>query len=47
MGIDLTTGEFHIEGENIEEVMALHDDLYVYRGLDEKDLKTSFWSRSM
>lgn len=42
VGIDLSTGEFHIESENIEEVMPLHDDLFVYRGLDEEDLKTSF-----
>lgn len=42
VGIDLSTGEFHIEGENIEEVMLLHDDLFVYRGLDEEDLKNIF-----
>ena len=39
VGIDLSTGEFHIESKNIEEVMPLHDDLFVYRGLDEEDLK--------
>ncbi len=42
VGIDLSTGEFHIESENIEEVMPLHDDLFVYRGLDEEDLKNIF-----
>jgi len=42
IGIDLSTGEFHIESENIEEVMPLHDDLFVYRGLDEEDLKNIF-----
>ena len=42
VGIDLSTGEFHIESKNIEEVMPLHDDLFVYRGLDEEDLKNIF-----
>lgn len=42
VGIDLSTGEFHIESENTEEVMPLHDDLFVYRGLDEEDLKNIF-----
>ena len=31
-----------MKGENIEEVMPLHDDLFVYRGLDEEDLKNIF-----
>ena len=42
VGIDLSTGEFHIESENIEEVIPIHDDLFVYRGLDEEDLKNFF-----
>ena len=42
VGIDLSTGEFHIESKNIEEVMPLHDDLFIYRGLDEEDLKNIF-----
>lgn len=42
VGIDLCTGEFHIESENIEEVVAIHDDLFAYRGLDEEDLKNIF-----
>lgn len=42
VGIDLCTGEFHIESENIEEVIPIHDDLFVYRGLDEKDLTNFF-----
>lgn len=42
VGIDLCTGEFHIESENIEEVVPIHDDLFTYRGLDEEDLKNIF-----
>lgn len=42
VGIDLCTGEFHIEGENIEEVIPIHDDLFAYRGLDAEDLNNFF-----
>ena len=42
VAIDLHTGEFHIESENIEEVIPIHDDLFLYRGLDEEDLKNFF-----
>ena len=42
VGIDLCTGEFHIESENIEEVIPIHDDLFVYRGLDAEDIKNFF-----
>jgi len=42
VAIDLCTGEFHIESENVEEVIPIHDDLFVYRGLDEQDLKNFF-----
>lgn len=42
VAIDLQTGEFHIESEHIEEVIPIHDDLFVYRGLDEDDLKNFF-----
>ena len=42
VAIDLSTGEFHIESENLEEVIQIHDDLILYRGLDEKDLKNFF-----
>ena len=42
VAIDLHTGEFHIESENTEEVISIHDDLFVYRGLDEDDLKNFF-----
>ena len=42
VAIDLCTGEFHIESENVEEVIPIHDDLFVYRGLDAEDLKNFF-----
>lgn len=42
VGIDLCTGEFHVESENIKEVVPIHDDLFVYRGLDEDDLENIF-----
>lgn len=42
MGIDLTTGEFHVESENIEKVIQIYDDLFAYRGLDAADLKNYF-----
>ena len=42
VAIDLCTGEFHVESENIEEVIPIHDDLFVYRGLDAEDLKNFF-----
>ena len=42
VAIDLHTGEFHIESEDITEVIPIHDDLFVYRGLDADDLKNFF-----
>ena len=42
VAIDLVTGEFHIESDNIEEVIPIHDDLFLYRGLDEDDLNNVF-----
>ena len=42
VAIDLCTGEFHIESENIKDVISIHDDLFVYRGLDAEDLKNFF-----
>jgi len=42
VAIDLCSGEFHIESENIEKVVSIHGDLFVYRGLDEDDLKNYF-----
>lgn len=42
VAIDLCTGEFHIEGEDVEKVIPIYDDLFVYRGLDEEDLTNFF-----
>jgi len=42
VGIDLSSGEFYIESEDIEQVIPIYDDLFVYRGLDEVDLKNYF-----
>lgn len=39
VGIDTVSGEFCIECEDIEKVIPVYDDLFVYRGLDEDDLK--------
>lgn len=39
MGIDLNTGFFHVECEDISKCAAVYDDLFVARGLDEEDLK--------
>lgn len=39
VGIDLSSGEFHIESEDINKVIPIWNDLFVYRGLDEADLK--------
>ena len=42
VGIDLVTGFFHAEGEDIAAVAEIYDDLFMYRGLDEKDLDNYF-----
>jgi hypothetical protein len=42
IGIDLSSGEFHIESEDISKVVPIYDDLFVYRGLDEDDLHNYF-----
>lgn len=42
IGIDLVSGAFHIECEDINKVVPIYDDLFVYRGLDEEDLKNYF-----
>ena len=34
--------EFHVESENIEEVIPIHDDLFAYRGLDAEDINNFF-----
>ena len=42
VGIDLLTGFFHVEGEDIDRVAEIYDDLFLFRGLDERDLKNYF-----
>lgn len=38
VGIDLSSGEFHVEAEDIDRVIPVYDDLFVYRGLGKNDL---------
>ena len=42
VGIDLITGFFHVEGEDTDRISEIYDDLFLFRGLDEKDLKNYF-----
>lgn len=42
VGIDLVSGEFHVESEDINKTIPIYDDLFVYRGLDEEDSKNYF-----
>ena len=42
VGIDLITGFFQVEGEEINRVAEIYDDLFVFRGLDERDVKNCF-----
>lgn len=39
LGIDLVSGEFFAESSEMEKAAALTDDLFLFRGLDETDLK--------
>lgn len=39
VGIDTISGEFCIECEDIKKAIPIYDGLFVYRGLDENDLK--------
>ena len=39
VGIDIESGEFHIECGEIEKAAPIFDDLFLYRGLEENDLK--------
>lgn len=39
VGIDLSTGFFHIESENIEKCIPIYNDLFVKRGLDKDDIQ--------
>lgn len=42
VGIDLVTGHIHAESEDTERMAKLYDALFLYRGLDEKDLENAF-----
>lgn len=42
VGIDLSSGFFHVESESTEEMAKVYDDLFLYRGLDEADLENVF-----
>jgi hypothetical protein len=42
VGIDLISGYIHVEGENLGSVEEIYDDLFVFRGLDEKDIENYF-----
>jgi hypothetical protein len=42
VGIDLTSGEFQIECEDINSVIPIYDDLFAFRGLDDDDIQNYF-----
>lgn len=42
VGIDLVTGYIHVESENMNKAEKVYNDLFVFRGLDEKDLENYF-----
>ena len=42
VGIDLTTGFIHVESGDIQRAAELYDELFLFRGLDEKDLDNCF-----
>lgn len=42
VGIDLVTGYIHVESENMNKAEMVYNDLFVFRGLDEKDLENYF-----
>lgn len=42
VGIDISSGEFCVECEDIKKAVPIYDDLFVYRGLDDSDLKNYF-----
>ena len=39
VGIDLVSGEFHVEAVDMAEAIPVYNDLFVFRGLSEDDLK--------
>ena len=42
VGIDLKSGYFMVESLNEEKMKEIYDDLFLYRGLDQKDLENFF-----
>lgn len=38
VGIDLVSGEFHVEAADMAAAIPVYNDLFVFRGLDETDL---------
>lgn len=42
VGIDRTSGEFHVESEDFDRMEKIYDDLFAFRGLDEEDLENFF-----
>lgn len=42
VGIDLSSGEFHVECKETNKAIPIYDDLFVYRGLDKEDLDNFF-----
>lgn len=42
IGIDLISGEFYIESEDMEKTALIYNDLFAYRVLDDEDLKNYF-----
>lgn len=39
VGIDLVSGAFHVEAVDMAAAIPVYNDLFVFRGLDEDDLK--------
>lgn len=47
VGINWIGGEIYLESEEVEKIVTIHDDLFVFRGLDCEDLKKFFWLHSI
>ncbi|MEG0266008.1 MAG: hypothetical protein RR641_08525 [Erysipelotrichaceae bacterium] len=39
IGIDIISGYFQVESEEIDKAISIYDDLFIYLGLDATDLK--------
>lgn len=39
VGIDVVSGEFHVECRDIDRMSEIYDNLFAFRGLDKDDLK--------